>query len=114
VDKIREKGEWIAELIDHNTTTSDKNVARVASWIARLTDELSRLNLREFMHESGEADEAGIVFYSDGDICGRNYSFRSAIESFVERCVDPSLKKKNAFLKRVRRSQKLISRIGDC
>ena len=125
MDEIREKGEFLVELIDDKTASSNfkqlQDVARAAFLVEKLSDDVARIDLKEFflmpvvpvVYGANYAGVAEVIELPA--VCSSLNDFRSAIESFFVQCGDSvSSKKINTLLKRVQRTAKLIERLGDC
>ncbi|CAG5111114.1 Oidioi.mRNA.OKI2018_I69.chr2.g5448.t1.cds [Oikopleura dioica] len=117
LNKIKGHTATLIDLMDNNTTASDKNVGRVQAWTDKLFGQLEALDLTPCAADEVDEGDDNLVFDQENycKLAGQvQTALRSYLRTFV--CVD-SYPKKNferAFSKRTNRVRNIASRAGDC
>ncbi|CAG5111113.1 Oidioi.mRNA.OKI2018_I69.chr2.g5447.t1.cds [Oikopleura dioica] len=116
LNKIKGLTATLIDLMDNNTTASDKNVGRVTAWTDKLFAQLEGLDLTPCTYVAPEADD--VAGFQQDEFCKLASQVQGALRSYLRTfvCVD-SYPKKNfekAFSKRTNRFRNIAYRAGDC
>merc|ERR1712037_713191 len=117
LNKLRGHAETLLDLADNNTTTNDKNIERAEKWVAKVFDDVAKIDTSiPCPTEDDESDEA--LVFDQENFCKLNGQVGTALRLFVRQYgCDGSFPKKNfpnVFAKRTRRMRNIFARIADC
>ncbi|CBY32260.1 unnamed protein product [Oikopleura dioica] len=116
-NKIRGHADTLLDLIDNNTTASDKNVERAEKWVNKVFDQAASIDVELCSDEIVEEVDDALVFNQD-DFCKLTGQVGTALRSYVRKFgCDEALPKKNfmnTFAKRTNRMRNIFLRLGKC
>merc|ERR1712037_673788 len=114
LNKLRGHAETLLDLADNNTTTNDKSIERAEKWVAKVFDDVAKIDTSfPCPTEDDESDEA--LVFDQENFCKLNGQVGTALRSFVRQYgCDGSFPKKNfpnVFAKRTRRMRNIFARL---